>query len=125
MDLDEFTFNPEALASLAPGAANRQTIAATITADGDALAGDYTLNLRANSEAADVISRNPATLQLRYLQTLTEIGVEQNSTVVLFGKVMFKPDNNLFRRLSGRKEKKKNFGEEKKGLLKKLFRRDE
>jgi len=29
-----------------------------------------------------VISRNPATLQLRYLQTLTEIGVEQNSTVV-------------------------------------------
>jgi penicillin-binding protein 1A len=38
---------------------------------------------------------------------------------------MFKPDNNLFRRLSGRKEKKKKFGEEKKGLLKKLFRRDE
>ena len=34
------------------------------------------------AEAADVISRNPATLQLRYLQTLTEIGVEQNSTVV-------------------------------------------
>ena len=32
--------------------------------------------------AADVISRNPATLQLRYLQTLSEIGVEQNSTVV-------------------------------------------
>jgi regulator of protease activity HflC (stomatin/prohibitin superfamily) len=34
------------------------------------------------AEAADIISRNPATLQLRYLQTLTEIGVEQNSTVV-------------------------------------------
>jgi regulator of protease activity HflC (stomatin/prohibitin superfamily) len=34
------------------------------------------------AEAADVISRNPATLQLRYLQTLTEIGIEQNSTVV-------------------------------------------
>src|SRR5215208_2829627 len=33
-------------------------------------------------EAADIISRNPATLQLRYLQTLSEIGVEQNSTVV-------------------------------------------
>ena len=29
-----------------------------------------------------MISRNPATLQLRYLQTLSEIGVEQNSTVV-------------------------------------------
>ncbi len=34
------------------------------------------------AEAADVISRNPATLQLRYMQTLTEIGVEKNSTVV-------------------------------------------
>ena len=34
------------------------------------------------SEAADVISRNPATMQLRYLQTLGEIGVNQNSTVV-------------------------------------------
>ena len=33
-------------------------------------------------EAADVISRNPATIQLRYLQTLSEIGVNQNSTVV-------------------------------------------
>ena len=34
------------------------------------------------SEAADVISKNPTTLQLRYLQTLSEIGVNQNSTVV-------------------------------------------
>jgi regulator of protease activity HflC (stomatin/prohibitin superfamily) len=34
------------------------------------------------AEAADVISRNPATLQLRYLQTLSEIGADQNSTVV-------------------------------------------
>jgi regulator of protease activity HflC (stomatin/prohibitin superfamily) len=34
------------------------------------------------AEAADVISRNPATIQLRYLQTLSEIGVNQNSTVV-------------------------------------------
>ena len=33
-------------------------------------------------EAADVISRNPVTIQLRYLQTLLEIGSEQNSTVV-------------------------------------------
>jgi regulator of protease activity HflC (stomatin/prohibitin superfamily) len=33
-------------------------------------------------EAADVISRNPVTLQLRYLQTLREIGSEGNSTVV-------------------------------------------
>ncbi|HLM51073.1 MAG TPA: slipin family protein [Solirubrobacteraceae bacterium] len=33
-------------------------------------------------EAADLISRNPTTIQLRYLQTLNEIGVNQNSTVV-------------------------------------------
>jgi regulator of protease activity HflC (stomatin/prohibitin superfamily) len=34
------------------------------------------------AEAADVIGENPVTLQLRYLQTLREIGVNQNSTVV-------------------------------------------
>jgi hypothetical protein len=34
------------------------------------------------AEAADVIGRNPVTLQLRYLQTLREIGADQNSTVV-------------------------------------------
>lgn len=34
------------------------------------------------ADAADVISRNPTTLQLRYLQTLLEIGAESNSTVV-------------------------------------------
>ena len=34
------------------------------------------------SEAADVISQNPTTIQLRYLQTLSEIGVNQNSTIV-------------------------------------------
>ncbi len=32
--------------------------------------------------AADVISTNPTTLQLRYLQTLTEISAEKNSTIV-------------------------------------------
>lgn len=34
------------------------------------------------AQAADVISANPATLQLRYLQTLTEIAVEKNSTII-------------------------------------------
>jgi regulator of protease activity HflC (stomatin/prohibitin superfamily) len=34
------------------------------------------------AQAADVIGQNPVTLQLRYLQTLREIGVNQNSTVV-------------------------------------------
>ncbi len=34
------------------------------------------------AEAAGVINREPIALQLRYLQTLTEIGVEKNTTVV-------------------------------------------
>jgi regulator of protease activity HflC (stomatin/prohibitin superfamily) len=34
------------------------------------------------AEAADVMSSNPTTLQLRYLQTLREIGGQQNSTIV-------------------------------------------
>jgi regulator of protease activity HflC (stomatin/prohibitin superfamily) len=34
------------------------------------------------SDAAEVIGRQPATLQLRYLQTLTEIGSEKNTTIV-------------------------------------------
>jgi regulator of protease activity HflC (stomatin/prohibitin superfamily) len=34
------------------------------------------------AEAADIINQNPVTIQLRYLQTLTEIGAEQNTTVV-------------------------------------------
>lgn len=34
------------------------------------------------AEAADIISRNTVTLQLRYLQTLTEISAEKNSTII-------------------------------------------
>ncbi len=34
------------------------------------------------AEAAEVIGLNPVTLQLRYLQTLTEIAAEKNSTIV-------------------------------------------
>jgi regulator of protease activity HflC (stomatin/prohibitin superfamily) len=34
------------------------------------------------AEAAHVIASEPATLQLRYLQTLTEISVEKNSTII-------------------------------------------
>ena len=34
------------------------------------------------AEAAEVINRNPVTIQLRYLQTLTEIGAEQNTTII-------------------------------------------
>jgi regulator of protease activity HflC (stomatin/prohibitin superfamily) len=34
------------------------------------------------AEAAEIIAVNPVTLQLRYLQTLTEIATEKNSTIV-------------------------------------------
>ncbi len=34
------------------------------------------------AEAATIIGREPATLQLRYLQTLTEISAEKNSTII-------------------------------------------
>jgi len=34
------------------------------------------------SEAAIVMSANPITIQLRYLQTLTEIAAEKNSTII-------------------------------------------
>lgn len=33
-------------------------------------------------EAADLLAKQPVTMQLRYLQTLTEIGVEKNTTIV-------------------------------------------
>jgi regulator of protease activity HflC (stomatin/prohibitin superfamily) len=35
------------------------------------------------AEAADLLARNPAALQLRYLQTLSEVGKGEGSTVVL------------------------------------------
>jgi hypothetical protein len=43
--------------------------------------GEYQAAARL-AQAGDVIGANPTTLQLRYLQTLREIGASQNSTVV-------------------------------------------
>jgi hypothetical protein len=34
------------------------------------------------ADAAHVLATEPTTIQLRYLQTLTEIGVEKNTTIV-------------------------------------------
>ena len=56
--------------------AERERRAKIINAEGEAQAAARL------AEAADVIGRNPTTLQLRYLQTLREIGGSQNSTVV-------------------------------------------
>ena len=37
---------------------------------------------RALKEAADVINESESALQLRYLQTLTQISAEKNSTII-------------------------------------------
>jgi regulator of protease activity HflC (stomatin/prohibitin superfamily) len=56
--------------------AERERRAKIINAEGEAQAAAKL------AEAADVIGRNPVTIQLRYLQTLREIGGTQNSTIV-------------------------------------------
>jgi regulator of protease activity HflC (stomatin/prohibitin superfamily) len=56
--------------------AERERRAKIINADGEFQAAEKL------GEAANIFSRNPATLQLRYLQTLLELGVNQNSTIV-------------------------------------------
>ena len=56
--------------------AERERRAKIIHAEGEAQAAGKL------SEAAAVLSRAPAAIQLRYLQTLSEIGSEQNSTIV-------------------------------------------
>src|SRR6516165_5555976 len=69
---------PEAMqhAIARQAAAERERRAKIIQAEGEAQAAAKL------GEAADVISRNPVTIQLRYLQTLLGIGSEQNSTIV-------------------------------------------
>ncbi|XP_017796421.1 PREDICTED: band 7 protein AGAP004871-like [Habropoda laboriosa] len=56
--------------------ATREARAKVIAAEGEMLAS------RALKEASDVISMSPAALQLRYLQTLSNISVEKNSTII-------------------------------------------
>jgi regulator of protease activity HflC (stomatin/prohibitin superfamily) len=57
-------------------AAERERRAKIINAEGEFQAAAKL------TEAADVMSRNPVTMQLRYLQTLLEIGGTQSSTIV-------------------------------------------
>ena len=56
--------------------AEREKRAKIIHAEGELQAS------QALAGAADVISANPVTLQLRYLQTLTEVAAEKNSTIL-------------------------------------------
>ena len=56
--------------------AEREKRAKIIAAEGELMASQQLL------EAANKISMNPTAIQMRYLQTLTEIAVEKNSTIV-------------------------------------------
>ncbi len=56
--------------------AERERRAKIIAADGEFQAAEKL------AQAAEIISKNPATLQLRYLQTLLDLGVTQNTTIV-------------------------------------------
>jgi regulator of protease activity HflC (stomatin/prohibitin superfamily) len=56
--------------------AERERRAKIINAEGEFQAAEKL------AQAAEIISRNPATLQLRYLQTMLEMGVNQNTTIV-------------------------------------------
>ena len=53
------------------------------------------------ADAADIISKNPATLQLRYLQTLLEMGVNQNTTIVFPVPIEFMDAFQAIRQRSG------------------------
>lgn len=63
-------------AMAAEAEASRDARAKVIAAEGELKAS------RALKDAADVIADSPAALQLRYLQTLTSIAAEKNSTIV-------------------------------------------
>jgi len=63
-------------AMAAEAEAARDARAKVIAAEGEQKAS------RALKEASDVLSDSPAALQLRYLQTLTNISAEKNSTII-------------------------------------------
>eukprot|EP00093_Oithona_nana_P004341 04341.XXX_161165_161952_1 [CDS] Oithona nana genome sequencing. len=63
-------------AMAAEAEAAREARAKVIAAEGEMKAS------KALKEASDVISESPAALQLRYLQTLTHISAEKNSTII-------------------------------------------
>merc|ERR1719230_886886 len=63
-------------AMAAEAEATREARAKVIAAEGEQKSS------RALKEASDIISESPAALQLRYLQTLSTISTEKNSTIV-------------------------------------------
>ena len=83
-------------AMAAEAEATREAKAKVISAEGEKKASV------ALKEAADVIMQSPTALQLRYLQTLNDIAVEKNSTIIFPVK---KKEKKIFKK----KKKKINF----------------
>ncbi len=65
--------------------AERERRAKIINAEGEFQAAEKVY------EAAEILSRNPAALQLRYLQTLLEIGGERSTVVFPLPMELIKP----------------------------------
>uniref|UniRef100_A0A914VXM4 Band 7 domain-containing protein n=1 Tax=Plectus sambesii TaxID=2011161 RepID=A0A914VXM4_9BILA len=63
-------------AMAAEAESTREARAKVIAAEGEQKAS------RALKEAADVMAESPGALQLRYLQTLSSISAEKNSTII-------------------------------------------
>ncbi|MGH7814999.1 MAG: slipin family protein [Candidatus Binataceae bacterium] len=76
--------------------AERERRAKVIAAEGEFQAAQRL------AEAAEIMSKNPVTLQLRYLQTLAEIATDHNSTTVFPIPIdLFEPFRALLNRASG------------------------
>ncbi len=73
--------------------AEREKRAKIIHADGEFQASEQL------SKAAQIIAREPVTIQLRFLQTLTEVSAEKNSTII------FPIPIDLIKHFIGKKEK--------------------
>jgi regulator of protease activity HflC (stomatin/prohibitin superfamily) len=77
VEIREVTLTENMIRSIAKQAeAERDRRAKVIHAEAELQAAQTLLN------AAQILSKDPAAMQLRYLQTLTEVGGENNSTIV-------------------------------------------
>lgn len=77
VEIKHVDIDPSMIRAIAKQAeAERERRAKVIHAEGELQASEKLLH------AADVLSRNPQSMQLRYLQTLTEIAGEKNSTIL-------------------------------------------
>ncbi len=77
VEVKQIDLPPEMQRAMAKQAeAEREKRSKIIHAEGEAMAAERLL------EAARILARDPAALQLRYLQTLAEIATEKNSTLV-------------------------------------------